>query len=359
MNLLRISLLTAACFILTAACKKSKNNNIPPLEPGSLTALPIDEADFHVLVPLGSVGPPFQTFPKDHGGFYLKHLGTPANVKSPGKLRITQISRDRHDIGTPNESQDFSVYFGDNKQYSMYLGHLATISSKLLQAANNFAGANCSQYTAGTSSLQEKCQVNTAVEVEAGEILGTGGTIPGQNGVDFGLSVNGKIACLLDYFAAAPKAILSSKMGVHDPSSGITVLRTKPPLCGEVYQDVAGTLHGNWLKPGAPALPYDPHIAFVKDIIDPDKPLISIGTTLYGTPGLWTFTPLNTGFINRKFTDVTPGATYCYNNAANNASIIVKLTSATTISAEYRPGCNCSCATSYDFGLNVKTFQRQ
>jgi hypothetical protein len=357
MNRILLPCLLLLC-ILTTTCRKKKNE-IPMLEPGSLTALPLDEVDFHVLTPLGNINPPGHVFPSDHGGFYVKHFGTPSNVKSPGKLRIFEISRDRHGVGLPTQTQDFSIVFGHPDRYRLWLGHVSNITSKLMQAANNFSDAQCNQYIAG-GVTHEQCRKSVELDVEAGEIIGTAGTQPGQYGVDFGLFINGKFECVLGYFAPAQRAILEARMGSYDPIWNITVLRTKPPLCGELYQNINGTLHGEWLKTGSPRYPEDPHIGFFKDMVDPDIPRISVGSGLGNFAGGYlTFTPQASGFINRKFSEVTPGNTYCYKPTGYNASLLVRMNDNSSLQVEYRPSCDCSCNTSYSFGANMKTFRRE
>lgn len=351
-------LLIAAFVTLLMNCKK-KSEAPPPLNPGDLTVLPLDEADFHVMVPLGNINPPAHTFPSDHGGFYVKNFGTPSNVKSPGKLRIYSISRDRHGVGLPSETQDYSIYFGYSNGYRLWLGHMATISPQLLAAANNFAGASCNQYIAGV--LQEQCRASVSVDVEPGQILGTAGTVPGQYGLDFGYFNDGKYECVLPFFTEPLRNILRARTGSYDPVTSAVVLRTKEPYCGEVYQDIAGTLQGIWLRQGQPKYPEDPHIGFLKDMVDPDKPIISIGNSLGSSSGgRWTFTPIASGSVSRKFSEVTPdGNTYCYNTNFATASIIVKMNDSKNIQVEYRPSCNCSCQTSYAFSSAVKGFSRE
>jgi hypothetical protein len=122
------------------------------------------------------------------------------------------------------------------------------------------------------------------------------------------------------------------------------------PLCGEVNQNLPGTAQGNWLKNGSPQFPEDPHIALVKDEIDPSVPIFSIGNGLPGqASGTYTFAKLGFGFINRPFNEVkADDKVYCYNiKKVNggmlipNASIILKMENESLLSVERR---NCDCA---------------
>ncbi len=151
--------------------------------------------------------------------------------------------------------------------------------------------------------------------------------------------------CPLDYFDVASRARLESKLGNYNGA----VKRTTPPTCGEINQDIAGSLQGIWLKQGFPKYPEDNHIAFVKDNVVPIKPALSVGSAVPGLPsGVYTFLLRPSGLIDRPFADVVnDGQIYCYTpkyfsgTDLANLSIIVKLENQSTLSFEKR---NCNAA---------------
>lgn len=330
--------------LLISSCKKEKP--IIVIEKGAFTVSPVNFNEFVGLVPLGAMNPPGHTFPTDHMYFYYKNPGTTHNIMSPGNLTITTISRARHDVGKPGETQDYSIEFGSNNGTLFYYYHVATLSKKLENAVNNFSGANCESYKINGVAHESCKMIKLSIDVNAGEIIGTGGNVPGQFALDMGMRVNGIAVCPLDYFEPNLKQQLENRLSNYDG----TKKKKGTPLCGEVNQDITGTAQGNWYKKGFPKYPEDQHIALVKDFIDPAIPIFSIGNGLTGqTPGYYTFLKLNFGYINRPFADVkADGKVYCYNlkqfngMLIPNTSLILKLENDHELSIEKR-NCDCSC----------------
>jgi hypothetical protein len=294
-------------------------------------------------------------------GAYYKDFGVRRNIKSPGNLHIFSIARDRHAIGALGETEDYRISFGSQTGALLYFGHVNTISARLTDAVAGFSTAVCNTYIAG-GLTQEQCVKEVSIDVTAGEIIGTGGVVAGQYALDIGMLSNNNAVCPLDYFDAPTRAELEPKLGSYDG----TIRRTEPPLCGEVNQDLAGTLRGIWLKQGLPKYPEDNHIAFVKDNVEPAKPCISIGSAVPGlASNVYTFIPQSSGQIDRRFTEVTSnGSIYCFSlqllsgGSVPGTSIIVKLDNNTTLSFEKR---NCDCASNlpYSFTTSKMVYVRQ
>jgi hypothetical protein len=348
---------------IAIACQCKKNSGNDPaynIATGSLTVSPLDTIAISGFVPLGNLNPPGHTFPTDHMYMYYKNFPTLYNIKSPGNLRIFRLSRDRHGVGLPTETQDFSISFGTSTT-ELYLAHVQSISQKITDAVNNFNGADCQTYTAGGIQHQQ-CRLNVAIDVSAGEIIGTGGTAAGQYGLDIGMRVNGTPACPLDYFSNAAKAMLNPKLSNYNG----TIKRVDLPLCGEWNLDLAGTAQGNWLRQGTPKYPEDNHIALVKDNIRPTIPCFSVGSAVPGlAAGVYSFNPANSGVIDRQFKDVSANGTiYCYNLRALSGallapakSIILRMENSTTLLLEQK-NCDCSC-TPYTFTAGKVTYVRE
>lgn len=359
---MRTILLLSFVLMITSGCKKKNREEVlsHPIAAGSLSFSPLDTAQIMGLVPLGGLNPPGHTFPNDHMGLYYKNFGVARTIYSPGNVHIFRVSRDRHGIGTSHETQDYHIEFGDPASTVLYFGHVNTLSTRLMDASAGFSGADCNTYTAG-AELHEQCKKDVSIEVSAGEAIGTGGVVAGQFALDMGMLVNNEPVCPLDYFDAATRTKLEAKLGNHLG----TVKRTISPLCGEINQDIAGTLQGIWLKQGLPKYPEDPHIAFVKDNVQPDKPMISVGN---GIPGLasnvYTFTVQASGQVNRAFASVVSNGTiFCYTpgyiggGVEPNTSIIVQLENSTTLALEKR-NCDCAC-TPYSFSAAKISYRRQ
>ncbi len=353
-----LTLLVALAIVITlVSCKKNK---IYSIDPETLSESPVSLSEFVGLIPLGATNPPSHTFPTDHMYFFYKDFGISKNIKSPGNLHIFSISRDRHNVGKPDQTEDYSIRFGVQGKSELYFSHIATLSKKLLDAVNNFYKPTSCKIYEVNGSVQERCYKNVSIDVVAGEIIGTGGTVAGQFALDMGMKVNDVAVCPLDYFAPATKTNLEAMLSNSDGS----IKRKALPLCGEIYQNIAGTIQGNWYKKGAPEFPEDPHLALIKHEVDPSILLFSIGNGLTGQdPGSYTFLPLNFGQINRPFKDVkADGNVYCYNYKPlngiliPNASIIVKLENNNELSIEKR-NCNCACQP-YQFSNNKVAFRR-
>lgn len=347
-------------FAITTATGCKKQETVSLIEKGSLTISPVDFNEFVGLVPLGAMNPPSHTFPTDHMYFYYKDIGISHNIKAPGDMRIFSISRNRHNVDKPGETLDFIIRFGTRGKTELYFYHVSSLSQKLLNAANNFSNAKCKSYEVN-GSIEEHCDKEVSLNVTAGEIIGTGNTVEGQLALDMGMIVNSIPVCPLDYFEPTIKKALEQRISNYN---GLKK-RVMAPLCGEVNQNIPGTAQGSWIKKGLPTYPEDPHIALVKDEIDPTIPIFSTGKGITGqTPGTYTFTKLGFGYINRLFKDVkADGKVYCYNLKQTNgilipnASIILKLENDTELSIEKR-NCDCSCQP-YTFTNNKASYTKK
>ena len=78
----------------------------------------------------------------------------------------------------------------------------------------------------------------------------------------------------------------------------------------------------------------------MRDNIDPSKSVFSVGTGIGASgldSGLYYFTPLDSGFINRAFRDVIPGEVYCYENLAlrfdqpSSVNILIEMPTPTSL----------------------------
>jgi hypothetical protein len=241
---------------------------------------------------------------------------------APGDLVITRISTSQILTRDP-PTTDYSVYFSACEEFNGYFLHVNTIAEKLQeQFTPPFDW--CNEYSTGGNDYRN-CGKSLNIEIKAGEPMGTAGG-PGHNALDFGASdtrvpplqfANPSrwqgglyVVCPLDYFEPGIRDGLYGLLG-----SG-SVLRTIPPICGEVEQDEPGTAQGAWFAGDADGHNEDPHLALVHDNFDPTIGVFSIGTSLGPisvAPGLYHFDPASSGLVNREFSDVTADdRVYCY-----------------------------------------------
>ncbi len=362
----------AGCIGLLCACSKNSNNSsigdsanpIYDLVKGSLTVPPFDTADVTGLVPLGNLNPPGHTFPSDHMYFYCFTSQASLNIKSPGNVHIVRIGRTHYNAGLAGDHYDYNISLGSDKSYLNW-GHVSNLSPRLLAAVNNFANAQCQPQYATGGSTYTQCFLTVSLMATPGEILGMANAKNGWAGMDFGAYINGAGTNPLEYFDAKSRAAMEVKLGRYDGK----IRRTIAPVCGEYEQDIIATAQGNWIKQGGNRNPEDNNIALVKDNIEPNKQVLSVGNAVPGLPtGTYYFDQQPTGFTNRNFAEVKPdGNIYCYTLGLPNfpfpglsilpsTSVIIRMDNGTTLSVEKR-NCDCNCGP-YLFGTNKVVYTR-
>jgi len=324
--------------------------NLPPCQGTTLlTVAPIPPAALSGIVPLGNLLPSAHTFPTDHLYFYGAMVGGARPLYpllAPGDGWITAIGSTQKQ-GQPAADYQLTISACAEFQYSF--AHVVSLAPSLAAALSR--PDSCSQYETGGLAVSQ-CWAYVALPVSAGQELGM------DSGFDLGAQdtrVTGPVAnpartlrsrhavCPLDYFDAADQAAYSALLGTFDDSA----LRTIPPLCGTVYQDVAGTAQGIWFNPAAPESPDDPHLALVHDNVDPSLGVFSSGTTIAGmVDWAYPFTPTSAGLVNRDFDQVTAdGQLYCYDTflaggapGLGTGIVLVSMPNATTLQIEHQTG---------------------
>jgi hypothetical protein len=321
---------------------------------GFMTALPLRPEDFYLFVNLGHMSQPGHVFPSDHGGFYLTDYMTPKPVLCPAGMYIVRITVTEH---VNERFSDYAVTLSANgERFQIVFGHLSRIRDSILEQAEAGGVPVCDTYSTGGNTFRN-CSYSTAIPVSAGDTLGAAGGNPGQFGLDFGVyDRTGRIKFAsgrfdnsqypytvspLDYFTDEIRDVLIPKCG--DYLCGRPTFRTEPPVGGTVDFDIPGTAQGLWYKPGEPTYPEDPHLALVRHNADPGVPVFSVGVSLTGLdPGTYTFSPADTGFVNRIFSGVqSDGRIYryrirfpCEAEAAAHAVLLVQLTDASHMKIE-------------------------
>lgn len=355
------------CCSIAISCKKHKGSSGDSCNNAvdSLTVFPLNYAHMDGLVPLGNMNPPGHTFPTDHVYMYLDNPAVKVPVYSPGNIRLTAIGRSQRISGGVVMGEDYDLEFCIGNDYVIRFGHVSELAPAVQALITADIENHCDTYSTGGVTFK-RCRQEVNFNTTAGQEIGKAGGQVGQFALDLGAyktggsTLNGAV-CPFNFYTAAQYAVIKTKFS----NFGGTIPRTIEPVCGEIFLDVANTAKGIWLKNGQPFYPEDPHIAFVQDNVNPLKPAFSIGTSQTGlASGNYTYTIQNTGVIDRNFVNVVnDGNTYCFNiqnygGGGTIGSVLLKLTSNTTIDAEYRPACNCACNTPYVFSGNKVSYSR-
>jgi hypothetical protein len=134
------------------------------------------------------------------------------------------------------------------------------------------------------------------------------------------------------------------KFGSLDDQKGF-IRRTIEPVCGTIYQNIPGTILGDWFygKPqGNENLESHGRVlAFLHLNTDPTQGVISVAGTVTDRPFSVSFNPVHTGTINREPGEVkADGNVYCYNiNTRDfNGKILTQLVDEHHLKVEYQKG---------------------
>ncbi len=335
-----------------------------------LTQSPISLNDLVAVAPLGTVDPPDHTQPTRHTYWYS---GDPANppaqedlplVYSPGNIRIFEVELSSYSNTTRPYTTDYTIRFFLCDDVWGYFNHVLVLDPDFADLVGDMNAGKCDSYNTSSETVTE-CVKSVSIDLEPGTIIGTTSYL---GTLDFGIDDNRvthtlanpnrfefmeHAVCPQDYYDAATEQTLLAVTGMWDGS----VQRTEEPRCGYVDFDIAGTASGAWVLD-----PLDPNqfleaasISLARDIVDPSVALFSMGNvgTMFDGQVL-TFTPQNSGNINRAFEDITDDQIYCYDQSNN--SILIQLVNSSALKLEIVSN-NCQVG-DYQFSGNEIIFQR-
>ncbi len=329
--------------------------------------LPIALEDFLAFRPLGFMSAPIHMYPAKHSSFSMTPLGktpVPKPVYAPGAGYVYEISQSLLSTG----ASGYQVTIHPCNELRLYIGHLASISDKLLTEFNKAPGA-CHSYFEGTTTFTTCKRDKLKIPVTSGELIATG---PNAAGVDFGLLdfrlpparfINLEHydtyypfnVSPLDYFTPTVRAAIESKTG-HVFGDR---MRTAAPIGGTHMQDIPGRAQGNWFLPDKNHKNTSDVSIFIGlsyDYVDPNEPVMTLGTSVKGAKmGLYSYTPAATGLINRNFKDIEPdGKVYCFENfkkgyttgglplTSPSAVVLMKMSDYSSLKLEYVEQPNCA-----------------
>lgn len=333
--------------------------------PQFLTVPLVPIGNISIISPLGNLNPPPHTFPTDH--IYL-YMSIPAPISAPSAIVVTSVGLQHRTGGGQPSVDDYDVTFYPCADVRMWLGHVANLFPKFSAKVGALDGSCNALYQTGGFTYQQ-CRKAVNITMAAGEAIGMSAASldvqardrrvtlsyvnPTRLSDPIGEFGDKHTACPIDYFDASLAELLRSKLG---PPGQI---RTTPPVCGTVMQDVPNTAAGRWFHPSSPTFPEDPHLALAHDNILPSLGAFSVGTSIPSLPStVYTFTPASTGRVNRDFQFVTTiGEIECY-NVSRNQRVLLQLVSASRIRVEgIGPGV-CGEPSTWMFGAGAVDFDR-
>ena len=317
------------------------------------------------VAPLGNVGPPSHTFPTDHIYVYMT---TVAVISMPAASVLTNVAVQHRTGGGLAPVDDYSLTFHPCADLQLQLGHVARLSARLSAQVGALDSSCGPSYQTGAFTYQG-CGKNLNLKMAAGDAIGVSAISLDVYARDRRVSVSyvnpsrlndptGDFgdrhpACPIDYFTAPIADQLRSKLGPPG------LIRTTPPVCGEVMQDVPNSAAGRWFHPGSPLNPEDPHLALIHNNVQPELALFSVGTSIPSIPSAgYTFTPMSSGRENLDFRYVTTvGEIECY-SLFGNRRVLLELVSTSRIRLEgISPG-PCGDPGTWAFSAGAVEFER-
>lgn len=329
--------------------------------------------DILAIEPLGHVIAPGHTWPSDHLYLTPRTPASPQPVRAPGDIRVWQVDVLTHQHANGPRYTDYSLRFSPCRELQGFFHHVHALVHPALLAAVAGGRGDCTEMTFENGEYQSYCRNDTAIDVLGGEMLGTASGPGVQANIDFGAydtrtptlgfanphrvseSVDQArfdylhVVCPLDAFEPDTRAALTARLGgISSTQSGLGLTpRTLGPLCGTTMQDLPGTAQGIWALEGQGGIAdVSRHLALVHDNFDPTRGVLASGG---GPVGIRQsrFVPAADGVVNRDFSAVVwkgdgSDAVHCYDlvGATSQGSVMLQLTSATSLQAEYRPaGC--------------------
>ncbi|MFZ2227758.1 MAG: hypothetical protein WA090_00905 [Candidatus Nanopelagicaceae bacterium] len=336
---------------------------------GVLTAPLMDPKYITVLTPLGNINPPGHTSPVDHIYFATGFQGriplfAPADASITNLTEILKVDGSGKYIPTGYVVR-YVVCDGLVLDFASYTSLIKPLRDEL---ANQKPECKYGIVKPGHMGGPEgQCYYNMNYKVKSGEEIGWVQAIQRDQSLDLPFEIwaanynkptrpdvnwsyynDNRYAhsmCTFDLYAGDLKKAFYSKFP-----------RTIEPICGQVNQDVVGTIQGMWY--GGDSSEKDLEfqgkgLAFLHNNFDPTQGEISIGGNFTKQAGVIMFKPTHLANINREPSEVkSDGKIYCYNSDQKGWSIrgkvLVQLVDDHHMRVEHLAG---SCG-------SVETFQR-
>lgn len=369
--------------------KLGLNAPVCPKNLSGILTYPLMKPEFiAALTPLGNINPPGHTSPVDHIYFETTYDGKiPMGVPADATITsITTISKEK----TPGkyEVEGYTIKYvicdGLELDFANYNDVVESIKKKIVQIGEKDCRRGIKK--GGHGDLAEgQCYYRVKIPVKSGEQIGWVWRVPHPETGDLTLpfeiwaanynvappsQTNWKyydddryahIMCPFDLYTGELKDQFYAKFGrweyqakevdgkkiINTSLPGYFVARNGPPFCGQVDQDLPGTIQGMWFSKPTPKDDYnakfDGGLAFLHNNVDVTQGEVSVGGNLAGgKSGVIFFQPTHNGTFNREPSEVKADSTiYCYNTSGQwypQGKFLVQLIDDHHLKAEIKDG---------------------
>ncbi len=375
---------------------------------GILTAPLIDPQSIAAMIPLGNVSPPGHTFPVDHIYFSLNTSEkVPLHAPADGWITHIMANSVMKTAGSPYEFESFVVTYticdGLVLDFAGYNDVIQPVKDELAKYPQACKGGI--KKTGHESAAEQQCDYQDLnIKVTAGQQIGytqrvmrsdgsgfnvpfeiwaADYTKPARSDIDWSFYEDNRYAhamCTFDLYAGSLKDQFDAKFGTWSegktkdkygnisPGKAEFIPRTIQPLCGQIAQNISGSLQGAWFS-------HKPDkndksgsigdagfgISFIHNNIDPSIGEVVIGGEFENKlTGVIAFTPVHSGTINREPAEVkADGQVYCYSlnaGAVNggyllDGKLLVRLIDDHSLEADHLPG---TCSSTETFSKITK-----
>jgi hypothetical protein len=337
---------------------------------GIFTAPFIDPKYIAYMLPLGNVNPPGHAAPADHWYPATSYDGV-IPLYAPANATITVVWRNREDLGNVTHVflDEYELRYRVCSGLTFDIGSYQGFSPQLQDALSKLTPDCPSGNVSPEHPTVEQCSYPPMeFPVRAGEQVGWLKTTPAPGtlvGFDLHLEIwtanynqpartdvnwayynderYAHTICFSDLYTGTLKEEYEQTFGgiIFDDQ---IVKRTIAPVCGQVNQDIVGTIQGFWFI-GPPSNPGYGGLAFIHNNVDPTYGEVSIGLGIAGNnSGVITFQPTHSGTVNREPSEVRAnGQLYCYSSAlqapfAMPGKVLVQLIGDHQLKVEYQSG---------------------
>ncbi len=353
------------------------------------------------LTPLGNISPPGHTSPVDHIYFQTTYDGRiPMYAPADATIyNITTIARETKpgagDIKVIGYNLQYTICDGLVLDFANHEDVVDTIKNEITKRGKKDCRGGIVKDGHGKLE-EEQCYYHVNIPVKAGQQVGWtwqtqhpegwGKTLAfeiwaANYNVDPPSQTNWKyyeddryahIMCPFDLYTGELKQAYYSKLGRWETgekgkkddgkegkkaalAGGYFIPRNGEPFCGQVDQDIVGTIQGMWFSKPTPKDDYnakfDGGLAFLHNNVDVNMGEISVGGDLaQGKSGVVFFNPVHSGTVNREPGEVqADGKVYCYTADGqwnSQGKFLVQLVDDHHIKAEIQAG-QCSTAETF------------
>lgn len=355
------------------------------------------------LTPLGNINPPGHTSPVDHIYFQTNYDGKiPMSAPADATItNITTISKEK----TPGkyEVEGYTIKYlvcdGLELDFANYNDVVDSIKAEIARQGEKDCKRGIKKD--GHGPLAEgQCYYHVSIPMKSGEQIGWVWNVPHPESGDPTLPFEiwaanynidppsqtnweyynddryAHIMCPFDLYAGDLKKQFEAKFGmweyetreengkkiINKDAPGHFVARNGEPLCGQVDQDIVGTIQGMWFSRPSPKdddnAKFNGGLAFLHNNVDVNMGEISVGGDLAsGKSGVIFFQPTHSGTINREPSEVkVDGTVYCYEASgqwSTQGKFLVQLMEDHHLKAEIQNG-TCGANETFINSFNYK-----